>query len=234
MLLGTRFPTSHTLESLEFYLQSEFWRHIIETKSFGRLPKSRCVRESGELAVANVTLNVQSSQELSPADRRLLIDDACHYMQLAEAAYGWRGALVMGTQGSEENGATTTGALMHAFITGGDMASFAHRAGVDEDCMLYKSQESEINEPFHWLMVDHARNELVLCELLATLRQDAVCGLTAYINSLQHCAALLTWMILCSISPLVRVPFSKAMPMRAWLTQHTSCYPQHLTAADLT
>ena len=95
------------------------------------------------------------------------MEDACHYMQLAEAAYGWRGALVLGTQGGSEHGATTAGALMHALVTGGDTAAFAHRAGIDEACVLYKSKEEEINEPFHWLMVDHSRNELVLSEFPA-------------------------------------------------------------------
>ncbi|CAE7919233.1 Dagla, partial [Symbiodinium sp. KB8] len=101
----------------------------------------------------------QVLKTLSEKHRNQVIEDGCHYMQLSEAAYGWRGALAMGMLGGTDSGASALSGVLGSVMSG-DKAAFAHRAGVQVDSILYRSVDSELQEPHHWLVVDHERREL--------------------------------------------------------------------------
>ena len=135
-------------------------------------------------------------QTLLPATCSALVDDAVYYMQLSEAAYGWRGALVLGTQGGAGSGAHTAADAMGALMSGGDAAVFALRAGLPREQVLYRSNEDEVHEPMHWLVVDHDRKEFVVGACRAATR-GALAGAPTPPRPPQWPAAPSTWTTRC-------------------------------------
>lgn len=145
-------------------------------------------------------------------------------MQLSEAAYGWRGALAMGMLGGTDSGASALSGVLGSVMSG-DKAAFAHRAGVQVDSILYRSVDSELQEPHHWLVVDHERRELVLSTWTTSASLPAAhLHRTLTTRRLtQHAVAPSTLMMPSWTSQPLPCRSCAARPMKAWLLQHTSC-----------